>query len=177
MANCWSKKEEEILKENFSSAKWDELLKMLPNKGEGGITGHAAKLGLKRESEKLKPYYDEEKEAWIQTTVNYDEIKSTVTSIFPAKKGTTYEQANDRVVANMARGFYNIIKPKYSEFIQSIGLIYDTEKMRSIFNNRELDLFYAVKKSKDEKKEIHNKYKEEMIKEVERVISLMKSKD
>ncbi|MEH7526466.1 hypothetical protein V7149_24850 [Bacillus sp. JJ1503] len=165
------------MKENFSSAKWDELLKMLPDKAEDGITGHAAKLGLKRESEKLEPYYDEEKEAWVQSTINYRKIKSTVTTVMPAKKGTTFEQANDRLVDNMARAIFDTTQSRYNEFILPIGLKYSTEKLISIFYKWDLDLFLAGGKSKEEQDEINKMYKDEIINEIERVNGLIKNRD
>ncbi|MGD6896120.1 hypothetical protein [Bacillus infantis] len=140
--NKWSEDELEILINNFSSIKWDVLLQLLPTKGEGSITSKAADLGLKRESEKIAEYYDEERDAWVVTTVNYNKIKVTVSSIYPAKGGSSFEEAKDRVVNNIAKSIYNISKPKYQEFLWEIGKGFHTKKLGDIFHKLQLNMFF-----------------------------------
>jgi hypothetical protein len=105
MSNYWSKKEDEVLLNNFASAEWDDLLKLIPNKTESKILSRASKLGLKREPEKIEEYYDEEKEAWVDTHVHYGKIKGKVSSVYPAKKGDTFEEAQNRVFENITKVF------------------------------------------------------------------------
>ncbi|MCM3654318.1 hypothetical protein [Metabacillus litoralis] len=64
MSSKWTKVEDEIFKENFVTTKWEELLKIPPNKTEKQILSRAKKFGLKRESEYLGYHYDSEKHAW-----------------------------------------------------------------------------------------------------------------
>jgi hypothetical protein len=105
VAKKWMIKEDKILNENFASANWNDLLKMLPNKAEHEILVRASKLGLKRKSDKITEYYDEEKEAWVETSVHYGKIKSTVSSVFPAKEGISFETARNRVGEKIAKMF------------------------------------------------------------------------
>jgi hypothetical protein len=101
----WSKVDEELLIEKFSSAKWEDLLKMLPDRKEHEILFKADKLGLKREPERIAEYYDEEKEGWVETHIHYGKIKGTVSSFYPAKKGETFEEAQKRVFENITNVF------------------------------------------------------------------------
>lgn len=101
----WSKVDEELLIGNFSSAKWGDLLKMLPDRKEYEILRKADKLGLEREREKIAEYYDEEKEGWVETHIHYGKSKCTISSIYPAKKSITFEEAKNRVDQNIGRVF------------------------------------------------------------------------
>lgn len=142
---------------------------MLPDKGEGSITGRAVKLGLKRESEKIAEYFDEEKEAWVVTHVYYNQIKCTASSIYPAKGGLSLTEAKDRVSNNMAKAIVDISKPKYQKFIETIGIGLHTKELESIFYRMQLEMFFA--KGNNEKVE---KYKEQLILEIERTLKRKK---
>jgi hypothetical protein len=51
--NRWSESELALLKSNYATATWEELLQMLPKRGLHAITEHAGRLHLKRAA---KPY-------------------------------------------------------------------------------------------------------------------------
>lgn len=156
----WNKKEDEILINNFSTIKWDELLEKLPEKTEQQILNRAAKLGLSRERELVEIYYDEEREAWVETWDTYGKIKIRSSSIIPAKKGTTFEEASNALGERIAKVFFETFGPKYNEFLRKFGLEHDKE-IASKFFDMEIELFGTNDESKT--KEIHNKFIEDIM--------------
>lgn len=171
MSNKWNKKEDEILRGNFSSANWEDLLEMLPGKGEGKITGRAVKLGLKRESELIAEYYDDEKDAWVVTYVNYNKVKSTVSTSYPAKGGLSLIEAKERVSRNIGKAIIDISKPKYQELIEKIGIGLHTKELESIFYRMQLETFFI---NEDDPKV--EEYKELLIREINKTIDQKKKR-
>jgi hypothetical protein len=164
----WSKRDEEILIRNFCISKWDELLKMLPEKTEVQILSKADRLGIKREPDKIAEYYDSEEDAWVETFVHYNKIKGTVSSTYPAKNGLTLKEAKERVGNNFAKSFIKLIKPRYNEIIKAIGYQFDTTEVRKIYFEMERELFFTSDKKSQE--DIKNKYSALLEEEVKKII-------
>ncbi|WP_419955961.1 hypothetical protein ACN6MT_11470 [Neobacillus niacini] len=141
MADKWSTEELVILKNNFSSAKWEDLLNMLPDRIDYLIVAKAYKLGLKRENDKIAEYYDDEKEAWVETKRCYGKILSTVSSTIPAKKGTTLKEAKDKLGEKIAKIFIDSFQTRYEKFIDSIGYRFHSSQLQALFYGMEVELF------------------------------------
>ncbi|MCI1611373.1 hypothetical protein [Heyndrickxia oleronia] len=157
MSSSWNKKEEKILIENFGSAVWEDFLEMLPNKSERQIFNRAEKLGIKREPETLEPYYDEEKEAWIDTVIIYNGFRGTAKGIIPAPKGVSFEEAKARISENVTKLFLEkIVKPRYFEILDCIGLDHD-QKLFEIIYELEKELFHI--NLEEDRTRIFDKYK------------------
>jgi hypothetical protein len=156
MVNKWSKEEEEILRENFSSMKWQYLLETLSDKTEKQIITKARKLGVKRKSEIVDVYYDEEQKAWVEKSINFLGTIHKVNSIFPAPKGTTFEEVKDKLSEKVSKIFAEtIVVPKYIELINKVGIAHNDD-LYSIFFKMEKELFKTS--DKVERDKIVNRY-------------------
>jgi hypothetical protein len=131
-SSSWNKKEEKIVKNNFSTAKWEDLLGMIPEKTKKQIINKANKLGIKREREVVDLFYDDEKGAWVETTVSYNGSKFKVNSIIPAPKGKTFEETKERVSLKVSKVFAEMIAPRYMELINTLS-IHHSKELYSIF--------------------------------------------
>lgn len=157
----WSKKEDEILINNFSTIKWEELLEMLPEKTEKQILNRADKLCLTREDELIEIYYDEDREAWVETWDIYAaKLKGTVSSVIPAKKGTTFEEARKALGKRICKAFFKLFKPRYDLFLKEVGLEHDKE-IASKFFDMEMELFATSDENKQH--EIKKQFMEEIM--------------
>jgi hypothetical protein len=137
----WSKNEVEILKNNFTIANWEDFLGMLPDKTENQIRKKASKLGLKRESGIVDVFYDEERQAWVEESKHYLNTIGTVRSIFPAPKGTSFEETKEIFSEKVSKVFAEtIVVPKYIELINKIGIEHNDD-LYSIFFKMEKELF------------------------------------
>lgn len=160
MADKWSKEEIEILKENFSSAKWEDILSMIPDKIDYLIVAKAYKLGLKRKEDKIEEYYDEEKEMWIEITRYYQSIMGTVSSCIPSKKGTTLKQAKDNLGEKIAKTFIDCFQTRYDKFIDSIGYRFHSHQVQILFYKMEMEILCNV--DKKERDKVFDKYKDRL---------------
>lgn len=164
MGSRWTKKEEEIVKQNFTSAKWEDFMSMLSEKTENQILSKANKLGLKREREKIAEYYDEERGGWVETYVSYNKMKATVSTIYPVSKDTLEEVKeifSKRVSKVIAE---KIIYPRYTDFIRDTGIRHNVV-VWSIFCKMQCEIFFNS--NEQENREIIEKYLNEII-EIER---------
>lgn len=138
--NYWSKKELEIVNNHFAISKWEELLKMIPDKSEQQIISKANKLGLKREKEIIEVYYDEEKEAWVEKSISYNGSKFIINSIIPAPIGSTFEETMDKLSKRVTKIFMEMhLIPKYLEFLNLLG-IEGTNELAQVFIDMEKEL-------------------------------------
>jgi hypothetical protein len=161
----WSKKEEEIISNNFATTIWEDLLSILPNKTEAQIIRRADKLGIKRESEVVDVYYDEEKEAWVEKKVTYNGTKFTVRSIIPSPKGTTFEEVQKKLGEKVTKVFAElIVTPRYLELINKLGIKHDEDVYHAYFD-MEKELFST--RNEKERKEILDRFEKVIIKLIE----------
>lgn len=164
-SSSWSKKEVETISNSFATAKWEELLSIIPFKTEAQIIRKADKLGLKRESEVVDVYYDEEKEAWVETKVNYNGTKFTVRSIIPAPNETTFEAVKEMLGEKVTKVFAElIVTPRYFELINKLGIKHDENVYHAYFD-MEKELFST--RNEKERKKILDRFEKVMIKLIE----------
>ncbi|MEH7380860.1 hypothetical protein V7138_10305 [Bacillus sp. JJ1533] len=137
MSNYWNKKEEKLLKENFETMEWEKLLSLLPNKSDKQILRKASKFDLKRKTELIERYYDEDRKAWkdkrrvyLETSIGY------VTNTFPAPKGSSYEETEKKYIGRFFNGINErFVQKQYQEFLTETGFDHNEQLFRLFFEN------------------------------------------
>jgi hypothetical protein len=168
--NYWNKKELAILNDCFMDMEWEKFLKLLPDKTVKQILRKADKLGLKRESEELGCYYDEDKGGWVEKSRMFSkEHVCIVSSVFPCEKGVTFEDVTNRFAKHAAEVFGKRAQRKYNKFLEETYFPH-SEKLYKLFFDMEFYSFCREQVPNYEERidEIVKEYKNKDLKDVER---------